>query len=118
MSTSDRAAMIDRKTAGAACRALELMRKEWRLPPEAWEEITELLDDLSAAVTAGNAAAVDALTGELEELSGSRVTPITGERDGRVPLPEQERERVVALVHLLDPDSAPDEPRPVPSERP
>ncbi|MDX2757705.1 CATRA system-associated protein [Streptomyces europaeiscabiei] len=125
MSTSGRAAAIDRETAGAARLALRLMLEEWLLPPQGWEEIAELLDELSAAVAAVDAAAVDALTGELEELSGSRATPrIEGyqdgtspEGDGRVPLPEPYVERVVALVHALDLDSAPGGPRPAPSER-
>ncbi|MGW0335645.1 CATRA system-associated protein [Streptomyces sp. NPDC003011] len=125
MSTSDRAASIDRETAGAACLALGLMLEEWWLPPREWEEIAGLLDELWAAVAAVDAAAVDALTGELEELSGSRVGRIERAQDGRsredggekVPLPEPYRERVVALVHALDPDSAPGGPRPAPSER-
>ncbi|MFD1660595.1 CATRA system-associated protein [Streptomyces caeni] len=124
MSTSDRAATIDRETAGAARLALRLMLEEWRLPPQGWEEIAELLDELSGAVAAGDVVAVDALTGELEELSGSRVTRIEGaqdgtspEDDGKVPLPEPYRERAVALVHALDPDPAPGGPRPAPSER-
>ncbi|MDG9708552.1 CATRA system-associated protein [Streptomyces sp. DH10] len=124
MSTSDRAVVIDRETAGAARLALGLMLKEWRLPPQGWEEIAELLDELLAAVAAGDAAALDALTGELEELSGSRVGRIDNaqdgtspEGDGNVPLPESYRERVVALVHALDLDSAPGGPRPAPPER-
>ncbi|MFD5159390.1 CATRA system-associated protein [Streptomyces hawaiiensis] len=125
MSTSDGAATIDRETAGAARLALRLMLEEWRLPPQGWEEITELLDELTSAVAVGDAAAVDALTGELEELSGSReVTRIEGtqdgtapEDDGKVPLPEPHRERVVALVHALAPDSGPGGPRPATAER-
>lgn len=112
-STSGGRAAIDRETARVACLALRLMLKEWRLPPQRWQEIAELLDELSAAVAAGDGAALDALTGELEEMSGSRVTRIGGARerapeedDGKVPLPEPFRERVVALVHVLDPDHA------------
>ncbi|MEU5094712.1 CATRA system-associated protein [Streptomyces sp. NPDC020996] len=122
MSTSDRAAVIDRETAGAARLALRLMLEEWRLPPEVWEEIAELLPELSAAVAAGDSPAVDALTIRLEELSDSRVTRIGdaqdgGSDDGKVALPEPYRERVVALVHALDPDSPPGGPQPAPAER-
>lgn len=116
--------MIDRATAGATCLALRLMLKEWRLPPRIWAEIAALLDELSTAVAAGDAAKVNALTGELEVLSGGRVTRIEGGRDGKppqgdakVPLPEKDRERVVALVHALDPDSPPGGPRPAPARR-
>ncbi|WP_329242162.1 hypothetical protein OG223_03530 [Streptomyces sp. NBC_01478] len=112
MSTTEGAAMIDRETAGEASLALRLMLKEWRLTPEAWAEVAEVLDMLSAAVAAGKAAKVAELTGELDEWSGGRVTRITA--DDRVPLPEPERERVVALVHALAPDSPPDDRRPAP----
>ncbi|MBK3577438.1 hypothetical protein JHN63_27290 [Streptomyces sp. MBT65] len=107
MSTTEGAAMIDRETAGEASLALRLMLEEWRQTPETWVEIAKVLDDLSAAVAAGKAAEVAALTGRLEVLSGHRVTRIT-EADDRVPLPEEEQPRVVALVHALDPDSPPD----------
>ncbi|MER5857239.1 CATRA system-associated protein [Streptomyces sp. NPDC059688] len=123
MSTSDGTAAIDRETAGAARLALRLMLEEWRLPPQGWEETAELLAELSTAVAAGDTAAVDALTGELEELSGSRVTRIEGAQDGppdgdgKVPLPEPYRERVVALVHALDPDPTPGGARPAAAER-
>lgn len=124
MSTSQGAAAIDRKTAEAARLALQLMLGEWRLLPEGWQEIAELLDELSAAVAAGDTAAVDALTGELDEFSGSRVSRIqrgpagtSPQDDGKVPLPEPDRERVVALVHALAPDSPSGGPRPAPSER-
>ncbi len=124
VSTSDRAAPIARETADAALLALRLMLREWRLPSQAWEEIAELLDELSAAVAAGDTAAVDALTGELEELSGSRVTRIGGagdgtppQDDGKTPLPEPYEERVVALVHALAPDSTPGGRQPAPAER-
>ncbi|MDX3310014.1 hypothetical protein P1S61_13125 [Streptomyces sp. ME08-AFT2] len=124
MSTSKGPAAIDRNAAEPALLVLRLMRDEWRLPPQGWEEITELLDELSAAVAAGDTAAVDALTGELEVFSGSRVSRIgrspdgtPPQDDGKVPLPEPERERVVALVHALAPDSPPGGPRPAPAER-
>ncbi|MBC7270235.1 MAG: hypothetical protein H5T76_16260 [Streptomyces sp.] len=117
MSTSQGAAAIDRRTADAARRVLQLMLGEWRLLPEGWEEIAELLDELAVAVAAGDATAVDALTGELEEFSGSRVSRIEKGPDGKVPLPEPDRERVVALVHTLAPDARPGDPPPAPPER-
>ncbi|MFI6020009.1 CATRA system-associated protein [Streptomyces sp. NPDC051287] len=124
MSTSDRAATIDRSTAAAARLALKLMLAEWRLPFPAWEEIGELLDLLSRAVAEGDATAVDKLTFELQELSGSRVGRIGNPQDGtppedagRTPLPEPYRERVVALVHALDQDSPSGVSRPAPTER-
>ncbi|MFI5881462.1 CATRA system-associated protein [Streptomyces sp. NPDC051554] len=117
MSTSEGAAVIDRETADGARLALELMLEEWRLPPEGWVEIAELLDELSTAVAAGDAAKVNALTGELDEWSGSRVTRIQGTGDGRMPLPEPDRERVVALVHALKPDSPPGGPHTAPARR-
>jgi hypothetical protein len=118
VSTSEGAAVIDRETADEARLALELMLEEWRLTPEGWVEIAEVLDRLAAAVAAGKAAEVAVVTGELDEWSGKRVPRIKGTGDGtashddkRVPLPEDERERVVALVHALDPDSPPGGPR-------
>ncbi|WP_416957208.1 CATRA system-associated protein [Streptomyces sp. Agncl-13] len=117
MSTSEGAAVIDRETADAARLALELMLEEWRLLPEGWVEIAGLLEELSTAVADGDATTVKTLTGELDEWSGSRVTRIGGGGDGRVPLPEPERERVVALVHVLRPDSPPGGPRPAPARR-
>ncbi|MFF0204858.1 CATRA system-associated protein [Streptomyces sp. NPDC005017] len=119
MSTSDNAAVIDPETAEAARLALGLMLEEWRLPRRSWEvEVADLLDRLSAAVSAGDAAALDTLTVELDELSDSRVARIEGPQDApppqdaKVPLPEPYRERVVALVHALDPDSPPGGPLP------
>ncbi|MFD8062019.1 CATRA system-associated protein [Streptomyces cyaneofuscatus] len=124
MSTSDRAASIGRRTHGATRLVLELIQKEWLLPPWKWEEIAEQLDELSAALAAGDLAAVDVLTGELEAASGPRVSRIGAPPDGepsegdrRVPLPEEYRERVVALVHTLTTESAPGGSRPEPSER-
>ncbi|WP_405945555.1 hypothetical protein OG588_00770 [Streptomyces prunicolor] len=124
MSTSEGASAIDRETAGATSLALRLMLKEWRLPPQIWVEIAALLEELATAVARGDAAEVNALTGELEVLSGSRVSRITGTGGGtasgddeRVPLPEDKRERVVALVHALDPDSPPGGPRSAPARR-
>jgi len=117
VSTSEGAPAIDRETAGATSLALRLMLKEWRLPPRIWAEISALLDELSKAVAAGDAAVVNAVTGELEVLSGSRVPRIkragdgTASDDEEVPIPEDKRERVVALVHALDPDSPPGGPR-------
>ncbi|MGW0836829.1 CATRA system-associated protein [Streptomyces prunicolor] len=113
MSTSEGAAVIDRETADEARLALELMLAEWRLTPEGWVEIAEVLDRLAAAVAAGKPAEVAVVTGELDEWSGNRVPRIKGTGDGtasddeRVPLPDDERERVVALVHALDTDSPP-----------
>ncbi|MFJ9248492.1 CATRA system-associated protein [Streptomyces sp. NPDC101776] len=115
MSTTEGAAMIDRETAGEASLALRLMLEEWRQTPEVWVEIAKVLDDLSAAVAAGEAAEVAVLTGRLEVLSGHRVTRIT--EPERVPLPEEERGRVVALVHTLAPDSPPDGRSPAPPAR-
>lgn len=116
--------MIDRETADAARLALELMLDEWRLTPEGWGELAELLDELTAAVAAGDASGVKALTGELDEWSGGRVGRITGTGDGtepaadrRVPLPEPDRERVVALVHALAPDAPPGGPASAPARR-
>ncbi|MEU3294970.1 CATRA system-associated protein [Streptomyces longwoodensis] len=124
MSTSNGATRIGRETAAAAHLALELMLKEWQLTAAQWEEVAELLDELSAAVAAGDAATADAVTGELEILSGSRVTRIgnapdgpSPESEGKVPLPEPYRERVVALVHALDPEPASGGARPAPPER-
>jgi hypothetical protein len=124
VSASKGPAAIDRNAAESTLLMLRLMQDEWRLPPQGWGEITELLDELSAAVAAGDTAAVDALTGELEVLSGSRVGRISRspdgtppQDDGKVPLPEPERERVVALVHALSPGSPPRGPRPAPAER-
>lgn len=108
--------MIDRETAGEASLALRLMLKEWRLTPEAWAEVAQVLDLLAAAVAAGNAAEVAELTGALDEWSGGRTVPRITEA-GREPLPEPERERVVALVHALDQDSPPDGRQPAPAER-
>ena len=116
--------MIDRRTADAARLALELMLTEWHLPPERWAEVAELLDDLSEAVAKGETAKVNELTGELDELSGPRVTRIQGtgdetpsDDDKRVPLPPEQVERVVALVHALDPDSPPGGPGPASGRR-
>lgn len=124
MSTSEGAAVIDRETADAARLALELMLDEWRLTPEGWGELAELLDELAATVAAGDASGVKALTGELDEWSGGRVGRITGAGDGtepaadrRVPLPEPDRERVVALVHALAPDAPPGGPASAPARR-
>ncbi|MFG2784212.1 CATRA system-associated protein [Streptomyces prunicolor] len=118
MSTSEGAAVIDRETADEARLALGLMLEEWRLTPEGWVEVAKVLDRLAAAVAAGKAAEVAVVTGELDEWSGKRVTRIRGTGEGtasdeveRVPLPEEEQERVVALVHALDPDSPPGGPR-------
>lgn len=44
---------MGRETAAAAHLALELMLKEWQLTAAQWEEVAELLDELSAAVAAG-----------------------------------------------------------------
>ncbi|MFI6467119.1 CATRA system-associated protein [Streptomyces sp. NPDC050528] len=114
MSTSEGAAVIDRRTADAARLALELMLTEWQLPPERWAEVAELLDELAEAVAKGETARVNALTGELDEWSGHRVTRIQGpgdetppDDDKRVPLPPDKVEQVVALVHALDVDSPP-----------
>ncbi|CAD5926133.1 conserved protein of unknown function [Streptomyces sp. KY75] len=124
VSTSDRAASIGRGTHEATRLVLELIQEEWHLPPWKWEEIAEQLDELSAALAAGDRAAVDELTGELEEVSGPRVSRIGAPPDGepsegdrKVPLPEEYRERVVALVHTLATESAPGGSRPQPSER-
>ncbi|MFJ8057281.1 CATRA system-associated protein [Streptomyces sp. NPDC096142] len=124
MSTSEGAAVIDRETADAARLALELMLDEWRLTPEGWGELAELLAELTAAVAAGDASGVKALTGELDEWSGGRVGRITDAGDGtelaedrRVPLPEPDRERVVALVHALAPDAPPGGPASAPARR-
>lgn len=116
--------MIDRRTADAARLALELMLTEWHLPPERWTEVAELLEELSTAVADGDATALNALTGELDEWSGDRVTRIQGtgdetpsDDDKRVPLPPDQVEQVVALVHALDPDSPPGGPGPASGRR-
>ncbi|MFC4506946.1 MULTISPECIES: CATRA system-associated protein [Streptomyces] len=111
MSTSHGAAAIAPDTARATGRALRLVEREWRLSPAAWEEIGELLAELSAAVAAGDTETVDELTAELE-ISGDRRVTLIGagpdgpapEDDGKGPLPEPLRERVVALIHSVDPE--------------
>ncbi|MEV7994571.1 CATRA system-associated protein [Streptomyces sp. NPDC086077] len=113
MSTGARTALIDPEAAGAALRALRAVQ-EWRLPPEAWEEVGELLAELATAVDAGDTGTVDELTRELEISGGRRVTRIGAgpdgtapQDDGKVPAPEPVRERVVALIHSVDPEPRP-----------
>lgn len=109
MSTSDRTAVIDSETGRATARALRVLEK-WRLPLRSWEEIGELLARMAVAAAAGDTATVDELTAELE-ISGRRVGRIGSEEppdDGKVPLPEPMRDRVVALIHAVDPDAGTD----------
>lgn len=80
----------------------------WMLTPEDWRATEELLAELAAAVAEADTARVVETTIELE-LQGRRVSRVAGQEpepaDGRVPLPGPVRDRVVALVHALEPDA-------------
>ncbi|MFD5624996.1 MULTISPECIES: CATRA system-associated protein [unclassified Streptomyces] len=83
---------------------------DWRLPPDAWDETGRLVAALGAAVEAGRATEADRLTAELETC-GRRARRMgvppqdPPAPDGKVPVPPVVRERTVALLHAVDPQS-------------
>ncbi|MFG1809249.1 CATRA system-associated protein [Streptomyces sp. NPDC049040] len=94
-------------------RLLPVLRtvRRWRLAPERWIVADGLLAELAVAVEAGDVGTVDEKTAELE-LIGRRVGRIAPDEpppadDGKMPAPDTVRDRVVALVHVLDPEGAP-----------
>lgn len=98
---------IGRKATDDLLLALRIV-PTWKLTPEDWRATEELLAELAAAVAEADTARVVEATAELE-LQGRRVSRVAGREpepaDGRVPLPGPVRDRVVALVHVLEPDA-------------
>ncbi|MBC7274593.1 MAG: hypothetical protein H5T76_38800 [Streptomyces sp.] len=88
--------------AALLARALELLDDipTWRLPPAAWSRPAAAVEALAAAYDAGDGGALKAAVARLEVLSPNRVGRITDPADA--PPPEPLRERVTALVHILD----------------
>ncbi|MET9223361.1 MULTISPECIES: CATRA system-associated protein [unclassified Streptomyces] len=82
----------------------------WRLPPDSWEEVDERIAVLTKAVGEGDTVLVGEVTAELET-NGRRVGRMgphgTTAPDGKQQSPPRVRERVVALIHTLDPASKP-----------
>jgi hypothetical protein len=99
--------LIGRQTTEEVLRALRAVLK-WQLPPAAWEDTGLLLVELADAVRAGDADTVEEVTAELET-GGKRVTRIKPGAeppdDPSVPVPPVQRERIVALIHVLHPDA-------------
>jgi hypothetical protein len=75
----------------------ELLR--WELAPARWEEVGNTVEILAAAAEAGDVAAVEQATVNLEMSGPVRITRIGS--TPRVPPPPRVRERVNHLIHAL-----------------
>lgn len=109
MNAPDTPPLIDRERTRAVLRALRAVLG-WKLPDEGWQEAGRLVVDLAEAVRTSDTDLVDELTADLET-GGWRVTRLGAADDddpeaaGNRKAPTPVRERVVTLIHVLDPTS-------------
>lgn len=89
--------------------ALEILQDVliWRTRPDAWKEISRIVEAMAEAVSSDDPDALAARTGDLELSSPLRVIRI-GDTDGD-PAPEHLRERVNHLIHALEPSDPAEE---------
>jgi hypothetical protein len=72
---------------------------EWRLAPQRWERVEQIVDSLVEAIAAGDGDALREATAELELAGPVRITRIGS--TPLLPAPERVRDRANHLVHSL-----------------
>ncbi len=72
----------------------------WHLPRARWQAVEEALDELAAAISAADVAAMRAATAELIAVGPLRVTRVGDVPE--VPAPETAQDKLNKLVHDLD----------------
>lgn len=76
--------------------------KVWRLVRESWDEFEQGLQAMEDALAAGDLAAFRRAVGDVEMAGPHRISGL--EDSAMLPLPEEHRERLDELVHVLDTD--------------
>jgi CATRA-Associated Small Protein len=79
---------------------------QWRLPQARWTRVTEIVQSIDKALSAGDPIALEAATVDLELAGPVRITRVGA--TPQVPAPQPVRERVNRLVHSLTDDAGTD----------
>jgi len=72
---------------------------QWRLPAARWTRVTEIVQSIDRALSAGDPAALEAATIDLELAGPTRIIRIGA--PPQVPAPRPVRDRVNSMVHSL-----------------
>ena len=73
----------------------------WELPGEKWPGFEDWMTTLSASLASGDVEAIERAAAELARMEPRRIVKLGSAADA-VPMPEQTRERLNEVVHIID----------------
>jgi hypothetical protein len=74
---------------------------QWKLPAEKWPGFDDWMTTLASSLASGDAGAIEQAAAELARMEPRRIVKL-GSAEATVPMPEQTRERLNEVVHVID----------------